>query len=135
MPGKSKMHSHKCGVDTFLRCARSVDRSDPSVFLVVKNQELIFSMWGVLKETHHTGASLYRPTVTHCRNGIRYLICCYSCFLSQGKEVVLESEVQVLSRLRHPNVVKLYDVIDASSILCLVLELVEVNNAKQPSIN
>lgn len=43
----------------------------------------------------------------------------------QGKEVVLESEVQVLSRLRHPNVVKLYDVIDANSILCLVLELVE----------
>uniref|UniRef100_A0A0N7ZVQ9 non-specific serine/threonine protein kinase n=1 Tax=Daphnia magna TaxID=35525 RepID=A0A0N7ZVQ9_9CRUS len=43
----------------------------------------------------------------------------------QGKEVVLESEVQVLGRLRHPNVVKLYDVIDANSILCLVLELVE----------
>ena len=43
----------------------------------------------------------------------------------QGKEVVLESEVQVLGRLRHPNVVKLYDVIDASAILCLVLELVE----------
>jgi len=43
----------------------------------------------------------------------------------QGKEVVLESEVQVLSRLRHPNVVKLYDVIDANSILCLDLELVE----------
>jgi len=43
----------------------------------------------------------------------------------QGKEVVLESEVQVLSRLRHPNIVKLYDVIDAGSILCLVLELVE----------
>jgi serine/threonine protein kinase len=42
--------------------------------------------------------------------------------------VVLESEVQVLGRLRHPNVVKLYDVIDANSILCLVLELVEVRN-------
>ena len=41
--------------------------------------------------------------------------------------MVLESEVQVLSRLRHPNVVKLYDVIDAGSILCLVLELVEVS--------
>ena len=39
--------------------------------------------------------------------------------------MVLESEVQVLGRLRHPNVVKLYDVIDANSILCLVLELVE----------
>ena len=46
----------------------------------------------------------------------------------QGKEVVLESEVQVLSRLRHPNIVKLYDVIDAGSILCLVLELVEVSH-------
>jgi len=80
------------------------------------------------------GPSLCRPTVTHCHNGICSLICCYSCFLSQGKEVVLESEVQVLSRLRHPNVVKLYDVIDASSILCLVLELVEVNNAK-PSLH
>lgn len=43
----------------------------------------------------------------------------------QGKEVVLESEVQVLSRLRHPNIVKLYDVIDSESTLCLVLELVE----------
>ena len=42
--------------------------------------------------------------------------------------MVLESEVQVLSRLRHPNVVKLYDVIDANSILCLVLELVEVTS-------
>ena len=40
--------------------------------------------------------------------------------------MVLESEVQVLGRLRHPNIVKLYDVIDANSILCLVLELVEV---------
>ena len=48
--------------------------------------------------------------------------------MSQGKEVVLESEVQVLSRLRHPNIVKLYDVIDAGSILCLVLELVEVSD-------
>ena len=41
---------------------------------------------------------------------------------------MLESEVQVLSRLRHPNIVKLYDVIDAGSILCLVLELVEVSS-------
>lgn len=45
--------------------------------------------------------------------------------------MVLESEVQVLGRLRHPNVVKLYDVIDANSILCLVLELVEVRNSKK----
>lgn len=50
--------------------------------------------------------------------------------------MVLESEVQVLGRLRHPNVVKLYDVIDANSILCLVLELVEVrNNKKTTKIN
>jgi serine/threonine protein kinase len=47
--------------------------------------------------------------------------------------VVLESEVQVLGRLRHPNVVKLYDVIDANSILCLVLELVEVGRSTRKS--
>ncbi len=47
--------------------------------------------------------------------------------------MVLESEVQVLGRLRHPNVVKLYDVIDANSILCLVLELVEVGRSTRKS--
>ena len=61
--------------------------------------------------------------------------------MSQGKEVVLESEVQVLSRLRHPNIVKLYDVIDSESTLCLVLELVEVSacarcvNLARPCMN
>ena len=49
--------------------------------------------------------------------------------------MVLESEVQVLGRLRHPNVVKLYDVIDANSILCLVLELVEVGRSTRKSHN
>jgi len=62
-------------------------------------------------------------------------------FFEQGKEVVLESEVQVLSRLRHPNIVKLYDVIDSESTLCLVLELVEVSacarcvNLARPCMN
>ena len=54
---------------------------------------------------------------------------------------MLESEVQVLSRLRHPNIVKLYDVIDSESTLCLVLELVEVSacarcvNLARPCMN
>ena len=60
------------------------------------------------------------------RNGGRFALKLIDKRRCQGKEVVLESEVHVLSRLRHPNVVKLYDVIDAGSTLCLVLELVEV---------
>nr|CAG4640811.1 EOG090X04YD [Eulimnadia texana] len=59
------------------------------------------------------------------RNGERFALKMIDKKRCQGKEVVLESEVQVLSRVRHPNIVKLFDVIDSDNLLCLVLELVE----------
>jgi calcium/calmodulin-dependent protein kinase I len=42
----------------------------------------------------------------------------------RGKEESLENEIKVLRKLRHPNIVQLYDTFEESQYVYLVMELV-----------
>lgn len=46
----------------------------------------------------------------------------------RGKEHMIESEVDILRRVRHPNIVRLYAEHDEPEQLYLVMELVKVNS-------
>ena len=43
--------------------------------------------------------------------------------LEEDDEIALQTEVEILSQLDHPNVVKLYEIFDEKDFLYLVLEL------------
>ena len=43
--------------------------------------------------------------------------------LEEDDEIALQSEVDILSQLDHPNVVKLFEIFDEGDFLYLVLEL------------
>ena len=45
--------------------------------------------------------------------------------LEEDEEIALQSEVDILSQLDHPNVVKLYEIFDEGDFLYLVMELME----------
>jgi calcium/calmodulin-dependent protein kinase I len=43
--------------------------------------------------------------------------------LGEDDELALQTEVDILSQLDHPNVVKLYEIFDEKDVMYLVLEL------------
>jgi calcium/calmodulin-dependent protein kinase I len=43
--------------------------------------------------------------------------------LEEEDEIALQTEVDILSQLDHPNVVKLYEIFDERDVMYLVLEL------------
>ncbi len=43
--------------------------------------------------------------------------------MEEDEEIALQSEVDILSQLDHPNVVKLYEIFDEGDVLYLVMEL------------
>merc|ERR1711997_1124301 len=45
--------------------------------------------------------------------------------LDKDDLVILESEVNIMRQISHPNIVKLYDIFDSRSKMCLVLDLLE----------
>jgi len=45
--------------------------------------------------------------------------------LDKDDLVILESEVSIMRQISHPNIVKLYDIYDSRSKMCLVLDLLE----------
>lgn len=57
--------------------------------------------------------------------------------LEEDEELALQSEVEILSQLDHPNVVKLFEIFDMGDCLCLVMELMsggEVRTTSKHSI-
>lgn len=56
-------------------------------------------------------------------NEIDYIDC-----LSTGKEAMIQNEVSILKKVKHPNIVELYEDFHYSHELCLVMELVSVSS-------
>ncbi len=50
--------------------------------------------------------------------------------LEEDEEMALQSEVDILSQLDHPNVVKLFEIFDEGDFLYLVLELMSGGEVK-----
>ncbi|XP_035676234.1 calcium/calmodulin-dependent protein kinase type 1D-like [Branchiostoma floridae] len=78
----------------------------------------------MFKETLGTGAFsevlLAEDRETHAMVAVK----CIDKKALKGKEETLENEIQILRRVKHPNIVHLHEIIDSKSHLYLVMELV-----------
>ena len=79
-----------------------------------------------IEQTIGIGAFARVKRVKHRETGNRYAVKVYQINkMSEGEKESMNTEIEILKQIDHPNIIKLYDVYEDEKYICLVIELME----------